>query len=50
METPKAEQPQPERQPETEQSLQKELDRAIADERYEDAAKIRDKLKNLSDK
>lgn len=50
VETPKAEQPQPDRQPETEQSLQKELDRAIADERYEDAAKIRDKLKNLSDK
>ncbi len=48
VETPApAAEPQPE--PETPQSLQKQLDKAIADERYEDAAKIRDKLKNLSD-
>ena len=48
VETPApAAEPQPE--PETPQSLQKQLDKAIADERYEDAAKIRDRLKNLSD-
>lgn len=34
-------------QPQTKETLQKELDDAISEERYEDAAKLRDKLKAL---
>lgn len=43
---------QPDAQPaeETPGLLQKMLDEAVAEERYEDAADLRDKLKKLSEK
>lgn len=43
---------QPDAQPaeETPETLQKMLDEAVAEERYEDAADLRDKLKKLSEK
>ena len=45
-----AKEKQPEKPAEpTEESLQKELEKAIEEERYEDAAKLRDKLKLLSE-